>query len=150
MHLARIYDLLPCGTIAHEWFMAIAAIKEDYVSANKIALNEWMRYQPYNHRIALSDTFGLDNFFESFTNTSPNYLASNFSGIRHDSGDVDDFLKRCVKHYRDTKISPQDKVVVFSNNLNVNTVEQLQKKAKDLEIRVTFGIGTFLTSKLTL
>lgn len=87
VHFAMKYNKGAVGTVAHEWYMTIAAITDDYQKANELALSYWLGcfgegvcdFQILNiqkfHRltrktqvlgIALTDTFGTPAFLDAF------------------------------------------------------------------------------------
>lgn len=42
VHFAMKHGLMPVGTVAHEWFMGVAAITDNYESGNELALRYWV------------------------------------------------------------------------------------------------------------
>jgi len=68
VHLAMRFNIPPVGTVAHEWFMGIAAIVNDYTAATEEALRRWVGcYGPGVLGIALTDTFGTPEFLKAFS-----------------------------------------------------------------------------------
>ncbi|KAF8904998.1 Quinolinate phosphoribosyl transferase [Gymnopilus junonius] len=146
VHLAQLYDITPVGTIAHEWFMGVAALK-GYQNANTVALRLWE--EVYMDRqaplIALTDTFTTDAFIKDFM-ADPE-LAQRWTGLRQDSGDPLVFGPRIKKMYQALGIPLNSKSLVYSDALTTDKCLTIKKQCDELNFdRVSFGIGTFLTN----
>lgn len=67
VHFAMKYGIPPIGTVAHEWFMGIASVTNDYEHANETALRYWIGcFGEGVLSIALTDTFGTPVFLKAF------------------------------------------------------------------------------------
>ncbi|CAK7228999.1 nicotinate phosphoribosyltransferase [Sporothrix bragantina] len=67
VHLAMRFNIPPVGTVAHEWFMGIAALTGDYLQATEEALCRWVGcFGEGVLGIALTDTFGTPEFLREF------------------------------------------------------------------------------------
>ncbi|TVY73199.1 Nicotinate phosphoribosyltransferase [Lachnellula suecica] len=67
VHLAMRFGIPPIGTVAHEWFMGVAALSGDYKTATLKALSYWVDcFGEGVLGIALTDTFGTPVFLDSF------------------------------------------------------------------------------------
>ncbi|KAG9064584.1 nicotinate phosphoribosyltransferase [Linnemannia hyalina] len=147
LHFAHIMDLLPIGTMAHEWFMGTAAILSDASLANAEALSRWAQTYPHQALgIALTDTFTTAAFLKTFRGP----LARDWIGVRHDSGDPSEFMDRMIQHYdQDPLVGPEmrrKKKIVFSDGLDTDLAIRLYEAAVQKGIGATFGIGTHFTN----
>ncbi|KIK10325.1 hypothetical protein K443DRAFT_146280 [Laccaria amethystina LaAM-08-1] len=145
VHFAQKYGLYAIGTIAHEWFMGVAALK-GYKNANSTALDIWEKvYANDTALIALTDTFSTEAFFQDFV-LDP-VRAQRWIGLRQDSGDPFEFGPRVKNMYQSIGIDPADKTLVYSDALTVQKAVQIKKRCEEIGLRkITFGIGTFLTN----
>jgi len=140
VHFAMKYGIKPVGTVAHEWFMYHGA-KYGYRSANFKALEAWSNVYRGDLGIALSDTYGTNDFLFAFDK----FFAKLFDGVRHDSGDPFDFGENIIKHYDSKRIDPMSKTIIFSDGLNIKKAMSLASYFEG-RINVSFGIGTYLTN----
>ncbi|KAJ5180858.1 nicotinate phosphoribosyltransferase [Penicillium capsulatum] len=77
VHFAMKYDTNAVGTVAHEWYMAIAAITDDYENANEMALRYWLGcFGEGVLGIALTDTFGTPAFLDAFRKPIPEFTSA--------------------------------------------------------------------------
>jgi nicotinate phosphoribosyltransferase len=134
------YDATPIGTMAHEWVMGVGGIL-GMRRANKFALDKWQETYHGNLGIAITDTYGTPAFFSDFDSV----LSRQFDGIRQDSGIPLEFLGRAVEHYKEHRIDPMSKTLVFTDNLNVDRAITIQR-ACDGIAKCSFGIGTHFTN----
>ncbi len=140
VHFAHKYGVKAIGTHAHEWFMYHAA-QYGFKSANKIALENWVNVFRGDLGIALSDTFTTEAFFRAYDTK----FAKLFDGVRHDSGDALEFADKTIAHYQSLRIDPTSKSIVFSDGLNPEMVEKIEKHCRG-RIRTSYGIGTNFTN----
>ena len=195
VHFAMKHGLPPVGTVAHEWYMGIAAITGDYENANEASLRYWVgTFGEGILGIALSDTFGTPDFLKAFSKPIPNFTgpdhvsvsrpsandieinvpatddlsntappieapirngpepstgkhtyAQVFAGVRQDSGDPEEFVKLIRDFFTAQQITEQ-KVIVFSDSLNVDLCLKYKRIAEEAGFLPMFGVGTFLTN----
>ncbi|KAJ7284818.1 Quinolinate phosphoribosyl transferase [Mycena rebaudengoi] len=143
VHFAHKYGLAPVGTIAHEWFMGVAALK-GYEAANSVALDLWESVYPNAILVALTDTFSSGVFFKTFL--ADKELAMRWHGLRQDSGDPFAFGRRAKEVFASLGIDPKTKMIIYSDALNIDKALRLKQQADELGLNVSFGIGTFLTN----
>ncbi|KAJ5782101.1 Nicotinate phosphoribosyltransferase-related protein [Penicillium paradoxum] len=158
VHFAMKYNKAPVGTVAHEWYMTIAAITDDYQNANELALSYWLgTFGEGVLGIALTDTFGTPAFLNAFkkpisapneksdTNSNKITYAQSYIGVRQDSGDPTFFVKM-VRDFYDSQGISDAKTIVFSDSLDIEHCLQYKAIAEEAGFKPTFGVGTFFTN----
>jgi len=147
--LAMELGLMPTGTAAHEMDMGYSGIyheTEDIIrGSHQKFLNDWWEQYGWGLSIALTDTYGTDFFFRDFTIE----MAKKSKGFRHDSGNPIAFGEKVIKFYQDLRINPKEKMIIFSDGLDVPTMIKIFLHFSG-HIIVTFGWGTNLTNDLGL
>jgi nicotinate phosphoribosyltransferase len=138
--LARRLNLTPMGTQAHEWFQAHQQISPELATSQRAALAAWLDEYPDQLGIALTDCITMDAFLRDF---GPEF-ATAYQGLRHDSGDPQEWGEKAIAHYQKLGIDPMSKVLVFSDNLDLPKAVALYRHFSS-RINLGFGIGTRLT-----
>ena len=142
VYLAKKYNLMPTGTSAHEYTMAMLGYeKYPLAYANYYALKEWYDVYRGDNGIALTDTLGTDVFLLDFDRS----FSATFNGVRNDSGDPYEWADKLIEHYKKYNIDPRTKTLLFSNSLSLPEAQKLYDTYKD-KVNVAFGIGGGVTS----
>jgi nicotinate phosphoribosyltransferase len=142
-YFAKKYGINPVGTIAHEWFMGVAALK-GYEDANAKALTLWEETYSNNLFVALTDTFSTKVFFQEFEKNPAR--AGKWTGLRQDSGNPFEFAPAAKAMYESIGIDIRTKTILYSDALTLDKVLQLKKQCDDIGFKCSFGIGTSLTN----
>ena len=140
VYLAMKYDLVPVGTMAHEFICAIGGMYGPQM-ANHIAMNRWRNTFRGALGTYLYDSFGWDIFDHNFSED----FANQFKGLRVDSGNNFEQLHKIVKKYQSLGIDPRTKQIIFSNALDTDRAIEIQQYAQKL-CQPSFGIGTHFTN----
>ena len=141
--IARNREIEAIGTNAHELPMVYAALAQ---SDNMLAqapyqvLSDWQDEHDGNLRIILPDTYGTEGFLKN----APSWLSS-WTGIRIDSGDPAVGAEDAIKWWRSQGEDPSQKLIIFSDGLDDDVIEDLHKRFSNL-VNVSFGWGTNLTN----
>jgi nicotinate phosphoribosyltransferase len=144
--IAKNRDMEAIGTNAHELPMVYSALADtdaDLRQAPYKVLADWQEEHEGNLRIILPDTYGTAGFLAG----APDWLAS-WTGIRVDSGDPAEQAETAIRWWKDRGEDPRDKLVIFSDGLDVEKIEELATRFRG-RVKVSFGWGTMLTNDFT-
>lgn len=142
--LAKEFGIKPIGTFAHEMYAIAQGLENVPVrQAQKAVLDAWTQEYRGDLGIALSDNFGFNAFLKDFDK----FYAKLFDGCRHDSGDPYKWGDMLIAHYKKLGIDPMTKTGCWSDSLDVDKAIDIAKYFND-KIKVSFGIGTFLTNNV--
>ena len=142
VYLAMKYSLTPIGTYAHEFvqmYQGIDSIPLAYT--NHYAMQDWYNEYKGDNGTALTDTITTDLFLLDFDRS----MVNNYTGVRHDSGDPYIWGDKIIKHYESYGVDPRTKQLLFSDSLDFDRAQALQKYFED-RAKVSFGIGTFCSN----
>ena len=141
--IARNREVEAIGTNAHELpmvYSALAGSDADLAKAPYDVLEHWQEDYDGNLRIILPDTYGTQGFLDK----APDWLTE-WTGVRIDSGDPATGAEIAIKWWKDRGQDPREKLVIFSDGLDVDKIEELHHQFKG-RVRVGFGWGTLLTN----
>ncbi|MGK7295980.1 MAG: nicotinate phosphoribosyltransferase [Candidatus Wenzhouxiangella sp. M2_3B_020] len=140
VRLARELDLVPIGTMAHEFIQAAQALGPRLAETQRFAFEIWAREYRGDLGIALSDTYSLDAFLRDFDM----FFCKLFDGARQDSGDPIEWGEAMIAHYEHNRVDPKTRNLIFSDSLDIPRAAGIWRRFRD-RINVSFGIGTNLT-----
>jgi nicotinate phosphoribosyltransferase len=140
---AHRLGLTPLGTMAHEYLQACQALGPRLRDSQVFGFETWAREYRGDLGIALSDVYGIEPFLRDFDM----YFCKLFDGARHDSGDPFTWGERMIEHYKNNRVDPLTKTLIFSDGLTVPRTIELYKRFEG-RCQLAFGIGTNLTNDL--
>jgi nicotinate phosphoribosyltransferase len=129
--------------MAHEYLQACQALGPRLRDTQTFGFEMWAREYRGDLGIALSDIYGSAAFFQDFDL----FFCKLFDGARHDSGDPFDWGERMIQHYKNNRIDPRTKTLIFSDLLTFPKVVELYRRFHG-RIKLGFGIGTNLVNDL--
>ena len=140
VYLAMKYNMIPVGTMAHEWIMFHAGVF-GFQRANYLSMEDWVKVYDGDLGTALIDTYTTDSFLRTLTCKQ----AKLFDGFRQDSGDEFIIGNKIIDRLKEFGIDPKSKTIVFSNALTLDKYKDIVQYFNG-RINVAAGIGTNITS----
>ena len=129
------------GTIAHECSMVTNAFK-GYRLGNYFLVEDWMKVFKGEVGIMLPDTIGID----AFLNNMSMLQAKAMDGVRHDSGRWETFTTKFIERWKELKVDPLSKTIVYSDGLDMFKFEDIYNNVRGRVGKVGSGIGGAFTN----
>ncbi|MET0349901.1 MAG: nicotinate phosphoribosyltransferase [Rhizobacter sp.] len=145
VRLAQKLDLVPIGTMAHEYLQSYQAFDVRLRDFQRSALENWVQEYRGDLGVALTDVVGMDAFLADFDL----YFAKLFDGLRHDSGDPVAWGEKALAHYAKLRIDANTKRLTYSDGLDLPEAFRLYRHFAD-RVQLGFGIGTNLSNDVGL
>ena len=136
VYFAYKHGLRVSGTHPHEWVQFHGAMF-GYKMANYMAMEDWINVYDGDLGTVLTDTYTTDVFMRNFSKKH----AMLFTSLRHDSGDPLLFADKVIARYRELRVDPQIKYIIFSDSLDAERAIEIAKHCTG-RIGTSFGIGT--------
>lgn len=140
---AKELNLIPMGTMAHEYLQACQALGPRLRDSQTYAFEMWAKEYRGDLGIALTDVYGIDPFLKDFDM----FFCKLFDGVRQDSGDPESWGERMIEHYKANRCDPRTKTFIFSDSLTFERLIRLFRRFKG-QVKLGFGVGTNLTNDL--
>jgi len=136
VYYAYKHGLRVSGTHPHEWIQFHGAMF-GYKMANYMAMEDWINVYDGDLGTVLTDTYTTDVFMRNFSKKH----AMLFTSLRHDSGDPLQFTEKVITRYRELRVDPTIKYIIFSDGLDPERAIEIANYCKG-RIGASFGIGT--------
>ena len=136
VYYAYKHGLRVSGTHPHEWIQFHGAMF-GYKMANYMAMEDWINVYDGDLGTVLTDTYTTDVFMRTFSKKH----AMLFTSLRHDSGDPLQFTEKVIARYRELRVDPTIKYIIFSDGLDPERAIEIANYCKG-RIGASFGIGT--------
>ena len=140
VYYAYKHGLRVSGTHPHEWIQFHGAMF-GYKMANYMAMEDWINVYDGDLGTVLTDTYTTDVFMRNFSKKH----AMLFTSLRHDSGDPLQFTEKVIARYRELRVDPTIKYIIFSDGLDPDRAIEIANYCKG-RIGASFGIGTNLSN----
>ena len=140
VYFAYKHGLRVSGTHPHEWHQFHGAMF-GYKMANYMAMEDWINVYDGDLGTVLTDTYTTDVFMRNFSKKH----AMLFTSLRHDSGDPLCFTEKVIARYRELRVDPTIKYIIFSDSLDPERAIEIANYCRG-RIGASFGIGTNLSN----